>query len=154
MDSEGNFIITWCDHYAAEYVLMARMYHADGSPASGPMRIADYGYLPAVGMAPDGRYLIAWLGDGGVFAQMFDADRAPLSDPFYVHQSGGTLLSPEIAASRNGEFLVTWQNDNQALWGGSVVLGRRLSRLGEPLGPEFVIGVGSTTNTHQAAFDD
>jgi hypothetical protein len=95
-DSAGNFVIVWDSqtHPGDSLSVFGRRYDSSGAPVAGEFRvnvdtIASHAGS-AVGMAPDGRFMVAWTtdadGDGsGVVARRFDAAGAPASGDLLVN---------------------------------------------------------------------
>lgn len=73
-------------------------------------------YDPAVGMDPNGNFLIAWANNGqdlsyfnGISAQMFDRFGEPVASQFAVSPERTSITwEPFVATGTDGRFLVTW----------------------------------------------
>ncbi|HSN87835.1 MAG TPA: Calx-beta domain-containing protein, partial [Thermoanaerobaculia bacterium] len=97
-----------------------------------------------------GDILVAWghkegfLGPTEVLLRRFSSLGAPLGEPRrLLRTSGGTVTSVDVAATPDGEVLVTWLERTPYL-----VFGQVFGATGEPLSPPFEIGRGSATATH------
>jgi len=91
-----------------------------GSPVGGESRanetIAGHQGNPAVCVASDGSFVVAWEsagqdGDGyGVYARMFDSSGSPIGSEFRVNDgTDGDQRYPEIGMNSDGEFDIVWQ---------------------------------------------
>ncbi len=97
---------------------------------------------PAVAMAANGSFVVAWAGPGngdrhGIYIRQFAADGTPLSGEVRVNSEVGLLQrDPAIAMNANGQFVVTWSSLGQdgEGWG---VFGRRFNATLVPQGGEL-----------------
>ena len=85
---------------------------------------------PAVAIAADGSFVVAWQEDGDgnglfqVWARGFHADGSERFPPITVNSvSAGQQKNPDIAMSPNGDFVVVWEDDQDGN-GLSNILGR------------------------------
>ena len=91
----------------------------------------------AVAVDDRGRSVVAWYGDAGVRARLFEADGTPASGEIQVNQSPvadafeRNGLAVAMASGRG--FVVVWA-------GGETVRARRFNQLGTPRAAEFVVG--------------
>ncbi|MGE0639336.1 MAG: hypothetical protein AB7P46_03585 [Thermoanaerobaculia bacterium] len=91
-----------------------------------------------VDAAADGSFVIAWQDTpDGVRVRCFEADGTPRSAEIPV---SGVSVSPEIAVSPGGAFVVTYSVTE--------VLAREFDRTCQPIGPEFL--ANTTTSGFQA----
>ncbi len=130
-DGIGNFVVSW---YSNEQDgegggIFARLYRADGTPAGEEFQVNTHWegaqIAPSVSMQPDGHFVIAWQsryqdGDGyGIYAQAFRPDGAPLGREMQVNTyTLGDQSDPSVTVSMSeeyglGDFIVTWQSDDQ-----------------------------------------
>ncbi|MFQ5720635.1 MAG: hypothetical protein ACE5IK_13935 [Acidobacteriota bacterium] len=111
--------------------------------------------MPAIAMAPDGRFIVVWAGAAqngsgtDIFARLFDppADPAglptPLGAEFQVNTyAASSQLLPRVAVDGSGGFVVVWRSVGQDGDRGGI-FGRRFDSAGLPAGGEFA--VNSTT---------
>lgn len=123
----GNRVLvawTGSDRYAtvrseADGVFV-RLLDLSGAPLGDELRV-DAGTDPSVSRvalaaARSGSFLVAWQGtddDGtGIYARLYDAGFEPLSEAFRANDTTAlNQLSPSVAASPDGEFLIAWQNE-------------------------------------------
>ncbi|MEM9557957.1 MAG: hypothetical protein AAGC60_27105 [Acidobacteriota bacterium] len=127
-------------------------------PSGGEFRVntttAGNQGFPAVAMAADGDFVIAWESGGdhdtsgfGVFARLFDADTAPESGELAVNTFvTDNQWEPAVAFGPTGDFVVVWESEGQdgSLFG---VYAQRFDAAGMPLGDE--IPVNTTTAADQ-----
>jgi hypothetical protein len=103
---------------------------------------------PSAAVDADGDFVVAWqsvLQDGsglftyGIFARRFSSAGAGLASEFQVNShTVDTQLYPSSAASAAGDFVVTWQSNNQD--GSSIgVFAQRFSSDGARLSSEFQV---------------
>ena len=104
----------------------------------------------AAGVAgePGGPFLVVWQssdqdGSGaGVYARLFDAAGAALSGEIRVSQTtAGDQLTPAVAWSPAGSFLVAWASNGQDGSGFGVYARRLSAATGQALGNEFLVNV-------------
>ncbi len=123
-DASGNFVVTWADDTDGNgvYQIRARGFAPDGSErfaeftvnsvATGQQRD------PAIAMAPDGRFAIAWEddpqndGDSQILVRGFAADGTELFADRSVHdEDQGDRVNPSLGMDGGGNLVVTWQDD-------------------------------------------
>jgi len=124
VDASGNFVVTWADDRDGNgsYQVRARGFAPDGSEriaefvvnsvATGQQR------SPAIAMAPDGRFVIAWKDDPQndddyqVMMRGFAADGSQLFADMSVHDDDqGDRKRPALGMDGSGNFVVAWQDD-------------------------------------------
>ncbi len=106
--------------------------------------------FPAVAMAADGDFVVAWTDrsglDGwsyGIFAQRYDAAGVPQGAEFPVNTF--TLVSqdlPSVAMDADGDFLVAWAG--RGLGDVDGVFAQRFDATGTPQGSEFRVNTFTT----------
>ncbi len=130
--TESGFVVAWLTATPNDYVVSARRFTADGTPAAKTQRVSDpsdrYVSGAAVAVATDGRYMVSWNAndkDGsksGIFARCFDAGGLPLSGCVRVnrHRSGRQRL-----AAASGKQRTAWGDDDRLVfaWAGDSGLG-------------------------------
>jgi hypothetical protein len=110
---------------------------------------------PSIAMDADGDYVVTWEsnaqdGSGyGIYAQRYNAAGVPQGNEFRANQT--TQLSqsfPAVAMDADGDFVITWQSDNQD--GSShAVYAQRYNAAGVAQGGEF--RVNTFTNNSQSS---
>ncbi len=120
--SNGDFVVAWADDADGNGVFQihARGFFADGterwpritvnSEASGQQ------LAPAIGMAPDGRFVVAWQddrsGEPQVWVRGFHADGTERFSDQSVHSDDdGERLLPTVGMDSGAAFVVAWQDD-------------------------------------------
>src|SRR5439155_1001 len=119
MDGAGNFTVAWASDASGNWDIIARQFDFSGAPTSGEITVnataAGDQQEPAIGVLPDGRFLIAWRGDDGggrsdVLARVFDANGAALTGEFVANvNAGNTAAEPAVAAAGSGQFVILWR---------------------------------------------
>ncbi len=108
--------------------------------------------MPAVAVDDNGDFVVAWQSEGqdgsggGIFGQRFSAAGAPRGAEFPVNTyTTGTQRFLDVAADRNGDFVVVWGSNGQD--GNSYgVFGRRFGADGTPQSPEFRVNTYTTSS--------
>ena len=98
---------------------------------------------PAIAMAPDGRFVIAWTsrdqdGDGyGIYGLRHDGAGNPTGPEFEVNTyTAGNQYDPAVAMDASGNFVITWtSNVKHGDWRG--IYGQRYDSSGNMIGSEF-----------------
>lgn len=135
--------------------IYGRLYRADGSPAGDEFPVNDDARnrqtFPAVAMATDGRFVVAWNSNGrdgaglGVQARRFAADGAPLGPEFQVHVDGEGAVQPGVglAMDPQGNFVVAWADrripGNLSSLDTRTIQARRYDAAGQPLGRAITV---------------
>jgi hypothetical protein len=105
------------------------------------------GDLPTVAIRDDGQFIVAWREQAGeVVARQFEADGDPVDDTFEISPSSNPATRIDVAVAADGDFVVTWDDDDGGLSG---VFARLYNADGTPKGTAFP--VNQTTNDQQLA---
>jgi|GEM_PF-1910285 len=144
----GQFVVVWSSdgEDGGSAGIYARRYGADGAALSGELHgntTIGYAFDPAVAVAPDGRFALAWVafdGDAQIVARTFAADGTPLSGEIPVTTTG-SAEQPAVALGPGGDVVVAWHDERVP--GEQDVIGRRYSIAGAPLTGEIPIGATS-----------
>jgi hypothetical protein len=160
MTTAGDFVVTWqsgSDNIANVY---GQRYLADGNTVGGEFMVNTYvfnGQLnPSVAMDASGAFVVAWDSLGqeplpatsggsteiGVYAQRFDANGNKVGTDILVNtETTDDQSNPSIAMNADGDFVVTWQSENQtaAIDGMYDVYAQRFSNTGNAVGSEFLV---------------
>jgi hypothetical protein len=100
---------------------------------------ADNQASPAVAIAPDGGYAVAWLGTPGLWVRFYDPAGQPRGGEIRLDTVPGVFLEqPRVAADASGRFMVVWSDS------GNAVRGRLFGPGGQPAGGEVLIAGGPT----------
>ena len=154
MDQNGRFVITWASQAStnlSDIDIFARTFNASGAPIGSNFQVNtstdDRHDFPAASIASDGTIAITWesedldifsSGDRDVLARLFNSSGTPLSNEFQVNvATEGEQFNPAIGMAPNGNYVVTWtdQNSDSSVFR---LVGRRFS--GDlPASGEFTI---------------
>ncbi|MDX1740492.1 MAG: hypothetical protein R3178_04325, partial [Rhodothermales bacterium] len=122
VDAAGNSVIVWTRIGKGEDAedVYVRRFNAAGSPLGGEVRVhgdASLGqFTPAVAVAPDGRFVVAWTShiEGKMLevrARMFGADGTAVAEEFTVNTTpDSSQASPAVAADDAGNFCIVWHS--------------------------------------------
>lgn len=152
LDSESATEQIHGQHLTAGGALLGSVFRVD----HGSLGVTSSG-LPALAYVPSGNYqfLVVWEGWDGAAANRWSIYGSRVSglggavgEDFPISGPGtpGAEWAPALAydpAAR--QLLVVWQDDRWGATRGDQIVGRRLSELGVPTGPAFLIG-GSATS--------
>src|SRR5436309_9198938 len=137
---DGSFAVAWVRTDVLGDAVLARRFDPQGQPlgpawtvASGPPRMLAFVRLAG---AADGGFLTVWqdVQAGGIFARRYDGPSGAWSAAARVDGPLSIFDSvPAAALASDGSATVVWI-------AGTSVLGRRLSPVGMPAGPEVRIG--------------
>ena len=105
-------------------------------------------FAPAVAGEPGGPYLVVWqssVQDGsgaGVYARLFDPAGSALTGEIHVAAtSAGDQITPAVAWSPTGTFLVAWASNGQDGSSYGIYARRLQAASGQLLGDEFQVNV-------------
>ncbi|MFQ5631524.1 MAG: hypothetical protein ACE5I1_22360, partial [bacterium] len=161
MNSRGDFIVVWASHTHPDsiYDIKAQRYK-NNQPAGGNFLVnttVEHSQTnPAVAMAADGSFIIAWDSwfqdgsDRGVFARRFDADGNKAGPEFQVNTTtANSQTRPDIKLFDDGGFVVVWESWQQEIVtpSGYGVFGQIFNATGSKMGGEFQ--VNTFTNDYQ-----
>jgi len=106
-------------------------------------------YGPSVAAFPDGRFVVAWTSTGqdgdmdGIFARRYAADGKESGGELQVNAyTVGSQWRPNVAAFKDGRFVVVWESSGQD-GSGLGVFGQRFDNAGAKLGAEFQVNAYS-----------
>jgi len=122
----GGFAAVWEDDSsdadgAGNHDVMLRIFDPDGCAVSPQLRVnpdgAGHQLAPAVGLAADGRIVVAWQDDTDdngsyqIHARGFDWFGNPRFSTTVNEQSRGQQTRPAVAVAMDGSFVVAWEDD-------------------------------------------
>jgi hypothetical protein len=169
MDDSGDFVIAWQSlgqDAANTYGVYAQRYNSSGTAQGSEFLVNTYTTSnqagASVAMDSNGDFVIAWWSDGqdgssgGIYAQRYNSSGTAQGSEFlvntYTNESQG---SPAVAMSSDGEFVITWQSNDQD--GSSAgIYAQRYNSSGTAHGSEFRVNT-YTTNLQlspKVAMDD
>ncbi|HVT58231.1 MAG TPA: hypothetical protein VHR45_07510 [Thermoanaerobaculia bacterium] len=153
VDAAGNFVAVWQsdqENSGTGVGIYGQRFLSSGLQ-TGPQEFhvntttTNVHRLPAVAVAPDGRFVVVFQSDGedgsswGIFSQAYHSDGTPAGGQFAVNQTtAGAQHSPAVAflaaPPPSGLFEVVWQSAGQdgsgGLAGASGIWGRALDGTG------------------------
>lgn len=160
MDADGDFVIVWQSQnqdYGTTWGVFAQRYNAMGVPQGDEFLVNSETkgnqFDPSVAMDAEGNFIITWTSDNqdgsdnGIYAQRYIANGIPQGDEFLVNtETSSDQQNSAVAMDADGDFVVTWQSNNQdgSFWG---VYAQRYDAKGIAQGDEFL--VNSTTTEAQ-----
>jgi hypothetical protein len=175
-DAAGDFVIAWQtnEQSGGTSGIYAQLYDSSGRLVGPVLHVntttAGNAQVPAVAMAPDGRFLVAWQSDSsdgsgwGIVARAYAAGGTMSSGEIAVNvtptgaqHSSAVAWLPGSAAVAAGRFEVVWTSENQdgAGLGISGIVARSFDGAGNPLGGELAINApGSGAHAHPRLASD
>jgi len=109
-------------------------------------------------MADDGKFVIAWNGegigdnDGGVFGQKYNSDGTTNGEEFRVNSyTTYQQQNPSVAMASDGRFVVVWESNSQEGYGNLGIYAQKYNSDGSVNGGEFRVNT-YTTNNQQTPF--
>jgi len=161
-DAAGNFVVAWTSRShqdnppALSDGIYAQLYDAGGVPRGGEFLVnttvvSNQTYAVAA-MDDAGDFVIAWQGqdasDTGIFARRYSAAGVARGPEFPVNAyTLAFQANPAVAMDRDGDFVVTWQSQNQVTpQSFNDVYARRFNGAGVAAGPEFLVNASYTTS--------
>jgi hypothetical protein len=145
MDADGDFVVVWQSQGqdTSGYGVYARRFSSAGEAVGGEISVNNYKLNnqrnPAVAMNDAGRWVVAWESeaqaspDSGwdVYARRFTPDGVALGGETAVPQSSANFqVEPAVAVAANGDFVVAWKHQPNAIEGSIYV--RRFNAFGSP----------------------
>jgi hypothetical protein len=170
----GEFIVTWSSlgqetDTPIDRGIYFQRYTASGTKVGGEVRVDQTDdtdqQAPAIAVDSSGNFVITWsvlnVADGtdyDIYARRFDNTGNPLTTEFLVNDSVNATLvdgkndnqvNSSIAMNASGEFVVTWESENQDTdsYG---IYARRFKADGTPKEAAFKVNT-TTANTQQNA---
>jgi hypothetical protein len=153
----SGFVVVWTSDAGQDgssLGIFGQRYDATGSAQGGEFQINSFTtaeqLFPAVAVAGDGGFLVAWQSGGpdgsgyGISAQRYAAGGGPQGGELQVNTyTTGDQRAPALAALEGGGFVVAWQS-NGSDGSGYGVAGRRYAADGTAVGAEFQLSTYAT----------
>jgi len=119
INDSGRFVIAWADNHTARNLeIYVQPFRADGTPLDSILRVNDddgnsWQRLPAVAIANDGSFVVAWTDyrnvNSDIFAQRFTRDALPDGANFQVSDaSDGSQFDAAISMNPDGDWIAVW----------------------------------------------
>jgi serralysin len=111
---DGSFVTVWVDDSRTgadtdQSAIRGQIFNADGSRKGGEFLIntttSSYQYSPDVVVLNDGRFVVAWRGQGYVWARAYDASGTAIGNDFKAISTSSKNFG--ITALTNGGFAVS-----------------------------------------------
>ena len=152
----GDFVVAWQSYTqdGSGDGVFAQRFSSVGVAMGGEFQVNEHSMndqrSASVAGAPDGGFLIAWMGfgldgsQGGLFARRFSSSGGALASEFQINSyTPGMQNYPEVALAADGEFVVAWQSYGQDGFE-NAILARRFAGAGVPVTPEFLVNAHHT----------
>ena len=140
MDAAGNFVIVWQSKHADSSTgIYAQRYNTAGEAQGGEFRVTSTTPgsqdQPAIAMASDGSFVIAWNSVNGtaseIHAQRYNASGIAQGSEFLVNTfTAGAQNLPSVGMDAVGNFVITWTSANNQDGSGTGVFGQRFDASG------------------------
>jgi hypothetical protein len=153
--SGGDFVVVWrSGQDGSGSSIEGQRFDASGSSIGGEFLVNTFTtgvqYLPRIGRAADGRFVVSWTSpnDGaayGIAARRFDAAGEPTGSEFVVNTyTTGDQGIADVAVAANGNFVVVWPDYNNRDGSAAAIFGQRYDASGNRLGGEFQVNSYTT----------
>jgi hypothetical protein len=170
-DRQGGYLVVWSGETSAGTDQQGRSIQllrlaADGAPQGDAVQVNDGvagdQQRPAIAVAPDGRFVVAWDStvSGGddddgcsIQARLFSTDGEPQGGDFQVNDgTQGHQQEPAVAWVRDEAFAIAWTSASSAGddADGTSVQARLFADTGAPAGPSRQINVATPGNQRVA----
>jgi len=123
-NANNSFVSVWQDNRNSpiNYGIFARSFNQDGCALSNDFKVSvgnkGNKINPDVAVFDDGSFIVVWQDDkdGNGYYQIacrkFNSLGQPLSKEIIVNSNyNGQQLNPKVVASKNGSFVITWDDD-------------------------------------------
>ena len=119
--TNGQFVVTWDDDASGNFLIKARVYNSDGTPAGAIQAVsADFGYnetAPAIAALAGGGFVITWTNDffsldHDILARAYNASGTALGGQFAVVADLGDESQPTVAGLTNGNYVIAYADNN------------------------------------------
>lgn len=139
--------------------VFGQMFGSGGSPLGFEFRVntvtTGHQGAPSVAMAPDGRFVVAWV-DGAnastlhISARVFGPDGVPRGDSFSASPMGGLRTSPAAGMAADGRFVVAWEGGDTAANAGEIYA-RQFAPDASPQGDIIDVGAAASLAVREPA---
>jgi len=159
MDAAGGFVVAFRDDKDGNGLgqIYAWGFDGEGDEAFSVVSVnsVDSGEQrnPAIGVAPDGTFVVAWEDDSDgsdgsgnydIYARVFHPGGSEKVIDLVVNQvTAGQQRAPAVAIAPTGEFVVTWEDDNDGN-GKYQIYARGFSATGAPTFGPFTVNSVAT----------
>ncbi|MDD3494477.1 MAG: Ig-like domain-containing protein [Dysgonamonadaceae bacterium] len=150
--TDGGFVVTWYGKGSTfNNNIFVQKFDSSGALSGAEIEldgVGDHDYYPQIAATDDGGFVVTWQGDTGssfdIFVQKFDGSGAISGSKFQFDGVAGTVdANPQITATDDGGFVVTWQ-------GGGDIHVQKFDSSGDLNGPKFQLdGAGDDDGSPQ-----
>jgi hypothetical protein len=126
----GGWVVTWQGEDDdpgdgdSKFDIYQQVYSANGDKVGGETLVNTFAtadqFASSVTALANGRWAVTWCSYGhagdtsGIYAQIYNANGSKSGSEFHVNTyTPGNQYDPEITTLANGDFLVTWESQNQ-----------------------------------------
>jgi hypothetical protein len=150
MQGGGDFVVIWRGQDQDGYGIRGRRFNAAGSPQAAEFAVnttfTGRQLEPAVAIADDGRFVVAWTSDAqdgagyGVFGRRFDGANAAQGGELQIASfTTSAQRRPAVAMDGGAGFVVTWESQQDGYNYG--VFARSFDASGARVGVELQVNV-------------
>ncbi|MCT4715741.1 Ig-like domain-containing protein [Enterobacteriaceae bacterium H18W14] len=160
---DGGYLVVWQAISDGEYKVYSRQYSADNSPVTGELMLSEtdmgtlgWEPLPSITKLENGKVALTFATSGTGYdttVMIYDPLTHKVGSPILVNQTiAGDQASATVSALDNGNFVVTWDSDNNngPDQTGYSVWGRIYDGNGQPVTDEFIINTVTASDQHMA----
>jgi hypothetical protein len=162
MSDAGGFVVAWTATNQGTFGAYFQRFDSGGNAVGSVVRASDPGHFttvpPAAAMAPDGRFVIAWLDESNnnVHAQAYTAEGAVSGSIAQLNQTGAIRDNTDpldeapapvsVAMNADGNFVAAWTKGGNPF----STFARRFDAVGSALSGETEISGGEFTRSPPA----
>ncbi len=144
----GRFVVVWADSRGGDSDIYARIFNRGGNPSGAGFRVNDDTGTARqsnadVGIDVNGDFVVVWrdfrspaTGLSEIWAQRYRFDGRPLGENFRVDQDVSGAVTPRIAMTGGGDFVITYTGGSGV---NREVLARRYTSGGNPDGDQVTV---------------
>ncbi|MDZ8136922.1 MAG: cadherin-like domain-containing protein [Nostoc sp. DedQUE04] len=159
MNAGGDFVVSWTsfDLDGSGFEIYARLYDSYGAAQGDQFKVNKYTteaqYYPTVAINAGGDFIISWVSNGqdlsgnGIYGRRYDSNgNAKDISEFKVNtRTIDSQVNPTVAVDENGNFVISWQSNNQDS-SGFGIYAQRYSSDGKTQGNEFRVNSETTSD--------
>jgi hypothetical protein len=156
--TDDGFVAMW---WSSGSGVVGRLLDATGAPVGSEFSVTPDGEYPAaVAAQPTGDFMVVWPKNNfnGVGARLYDPAGIPLGPEFDVSTALNDYVRVcDVAVDGLGNFIVTWDSEEDGDPADREIAARRFDSTGTPLGPVFLVNTytsGSQRYPAVTAADD
>ncbi len=150
---DGSFIIVWTDTRNRNYKTYFQRYDAKGNPLGANVNNEDLEtqYYPKIAPLKDGNFVLVWreysrniYNQYEVLGQKYYKTGEKLGDTFIISSIDrkGNVSYPDVCSNSNGEFVVTWQKGNGAIYS---IVAKKFDNDGNTIKNDFLVTDDTTS---------